>query len=134
MAKINGILEKNIRPEEQELKDILRENIKKFRKRRNLSQFELSSEMDISTNFLADIEAGNTWVSALTLAKFAKAFEIEVYELFMPEKGNFSAKEQKEREHSFVNMDNFTRELAAVVKKSVDKSIALLKKEYLKNK
>ena len=128
MAKIINTLKKSINPEEQELKDILKENIKRHRHRRNLSQFELASEMNISTNFLADIEAGNTWVSAKTLIKFAKAFEIEVYKLFKPEKGDCCPKEHHDEKHSV--MDNFSRDLAVVVKKSIDKSIEHLRKQY----
>jgi hypothetical protein len=32
-----------------------------------------------------DIKAGNTWVSALTLHKLSKTFDIEPYELLKPE-------------------------------------------------
>jgi len=42
--------------------------------------------MGISTNFLADIETGKSWVSSATLVKLANIFEIEVYELFKSQK------------------------------------------------
>lgn len=42
-------------------------------------------KIDISTNFLADIETGKRWVSSLTLVKLANCFGIEVYALFRPE-------------------------------------------------
>ena len=115
--------------EEQILKDTLKANIKKYRKRRNLSQFALASKTDLSTNFLADIEAGNTWVSAATLIKLAKAFNIEPYELLKPEK-SLNPKEQKELDHSKKILDTFSTDLAEVIKTSVDKSIDHLKKQY----
>jgi transcriptional regulator with XRE-family HTH domain len=120
-------LKKQVEAEEQAVKDILKENIKKFRQRRDLSQFALAAKMDISINFLADIEAGNTWVSALTLYKLAKAFDIEPYELLKPEKKDLG---QKEIALSKKMLDSFSKDLAKVLKNSVDKSVDHLKKQY----
>ena len=130
MPKLEITLKKQPEPGEQAVKDILKENIKKFRRRRDLSQFALAAKLDISTNFLADIEAGNTWVSALTLYKLAKAFDIEPYELLKPEKKDLSPKEQKEIAQSKKMLDSFSKDLAEVLKNSVDKSVAHLKKQY----
>ena len=130
MPKLKITLKKQVEAEEQAIKDILRENIKKFRQRRDLSQFALAAKLDISTNFLADIEAGNTWVSALTLHKLAKAFDIEPYELLMPEKKDLSPKEQKEIAQTKKILDSFSKDLSEVLKNSVDKSVAHLKKQY----
>ena len=130
MPKLKITLKKQVEAEEQAVKDILKENIKKFRQRRGLSQFALAAKLDISTNFLADIEAGNTWVSALTLYKLAKAFDIEPYELLKPEKKDLSPKEQKETSQSKKMLDSFSKDLAEVLKNSVDKSVAHLKKQY----
>jgi transcriptional regulator with XRE-family HTH domain len=41
--------------------------------------------MEISTNYLSDIERKRGWVSASSLTKLANALEIEVSELFKPE-------------------------------------------------
>jgi transcriptional regulator with XRE-family HTH domain len=70
---------------EQELRELLSVNIKRFRNRRGWSQAKLAEKLDISTNFLSDIETKKGWVSPLTLVKFAAALDIEVYELFKPE-------------------------------------------------
>jgi transcriptional regulator with XRE-family HTH domain len=70
---------------EQELRGILSLNIKKYRNSRNLSQADLAEKLDISVNFLSNIENGNKWISPLTLVKFASALNIEPYELFKPE-------------------------------------------------
>jgi transcriptional regulator with XRE-family HTH domain len=78
-------LARQIDNEEQSLRDILSGNVKKHRNRRARSQFALAAKINMSTNFLADLEAGNTWVSALTLIKLAKAFDVEVYELLKPD-------------------------------------------------
>ena len=124
MPKLETTPMEQTEAEEKALKDILKENIKKYRKRRDLSQFALASQIDISTNFLADIEAGNTWVSVQTLVKLAKAFDIEAYELLKPEKEGSNSADQKDL------IDRFSKDLAVVVKNSVDKSIERLKKQY----
>jgi transcriptional regulator with XRE-family HTH domain len=87
--------------EEAELRRILSSNIKHYRGLRGWSQVKLAEKIDISTNFLADIETGKSWVSSLTLVKLANCFEIEVYELFRPE--NAPNDEIKEAVKSLVN-------------------------------
>jgi len=69
---------------DKELRGILSRNIKRYRQSRNLSQADLAEELDISVNFLCNIENGNRWVSPQTLVKFATALNIEPYELFKP--------------------------------------------------
>jgi transcriptional regulator with XRE-family HTH domain len=69
---------------EQELRAVLSENIKQYRTYNKLSQLELANSLDISTNFLSDIERCKTWVSPRTLVKLAGAFHIEPYELLKP--------------------------------------------------
>jgi transcriptional regulator with XRE-family HTH domain len=71
--------------EEAELRRILSTNIKYYRGLRGWSQVVLAEKINISTNFLADIETGKSWVSSLTLSKLATIFGIEVYELFKPQ-------------------------------------------------
>ena len=70
---------------EQELQGIFATNIKRHRKSRNLSQADLAENLDISVNFLCNIENGNRWISPKTLVKFATALKVEPYELFKPE-------------------------------------------------
>ena len=115
---------------EQALKDFLSANVKRYRLRRNWSQFTLASKMDISTNFLADIEAGNTWVSAQTLAKFAQAFEIEAFELLKPEKEAHTSSEIQDTDHQKALMGKFSHDLAAVLQDSIEKSLEHVKKQY----
>jgi len=71
--------------EEIHLRKILSTNIKYYRGLRGWSQAKLAEKIGISTNFLADIETGKSWISSLTLVKLANCFEIEAYELLIPE-------------------------------------------------
>jgi transcriptional regulator with XRE-family HTH domain len=68
--------------EEQNILVILGKNIKQYRNRSGWSQIDLAEKMNISIPFLSNIEQGKTWVSLATLAKFTKAFDVNVCELF----------------------------------------------------
>ena len=70
---------------EESLRNLLSQNIKRYRQRKGWSQAKLAEKMDISTNYLSDIESKRGWVSAFSLVKLANALEIEVFELFKPE-------------------------------------------------
>jgi transcriptional regulator with XRE-family HTH domain len=87
--------------EDNELRCVLSANIKHYRSLRRWSQVVLAEKMGISTNFLADVETGKSWVSSSTLTKLANIFEIEVYELFKPK--NAPKDETKEAIKSIMN-------------------------------
>jgi len=87
--------------EEVELRRVLSANIKHHRGLRGWSQMKLAEKIEISTNFLADVETGKSWVSSLTLVKLANCFEIDVYELFRP--GDAPNDATKEAVKSLIN-------------------------------
>ena len=130
MVKLEKTVAKQVTPEEQALKDNLRSNIKKYRQRRNWSQFTLAAKINISTNFLADIEAGNTWVSAQTLAKLAQAFEIEAYELLKPQKENTEYQIQQEIITNKSTLSQFSQDLTVVLRESMEKAVNHVKNQY----
>jgi len=132
MTKLRSTLAKLADKEEQALRDLLSANIKKYRHRRNLSQFSLAAKADLSTNFLADIEAGSTWVSSLTLIKLAKTLEIEVYELLKPETADVPEGSEGEEGRMKAVMGRFSMDLTAVLKDSVEKAVEHVRKEYEK--
>jgi len=130
MGKINSILAKKVTAEEQALKDILSSNLKKYRHRRNWSQFTLAAKINISTNFLADIEAGNTWVSAQTLVKLAKAFEIDVFELLKPQKEDTDTHKKQKNDNNKAALNQFTQDLNVVLQEALEKAFKHIKKQY----
>jgi transcriptional regulator with XRE-family HTH domain len=69
---------------ERDLLKILSLNIKQHRTHQRWSQAELAEKINISINFLSDIETGKKWASPNTMVKFADVFKIEVYELLKP--------------------------------------------------
>jgi transcriptional regulator with XRE-family HTH domain len=130
MNRLKTIVARRVDTEEQALRDILSGNVKKYRNRRAWSQFTLAAKIDMSTNFLADLEAGNTWVSALTLVKLAKAFEIEVYELLKPDSESSNPSKGEENDDSRVLLERFSADLTVVLKDSVEKAVKHVRKEY----
>jgi len=69
---------------EYELKTIVRTNIKRYREYRKWTQAQLAEKLDISVNFLSDIENGKKWISPTSMVKIASAFNIEPFELLKP--------------------------------------------------
>ena len=69
---------------EASLRELFSQNIKRYRKMKGWSQEKLAEKMEISTNYLSDIETGRGWVSPFSLVKLANALEIDVFELFKP--------------------------------------------------
>jgi hypothetical protein len=65
---------------------------------------------------MADMEAGNTWVSSKTLVKLAKAFEIEVYELLKPQRKRYLWNNQAEDDQMKALIDRFSRDLTVILK------------------
>jgi transcriptional regulator with XRE-family HTH domain len=59
--------------------------VKRLRCRNEWTQELLAEKLEISANFLSNIENGKAWVSPTTISKLALAFKIEPYELFRPE-------------------------------------------------
>jgi transcriptional regulator with XRE-family HTH domain len=113
--------------EDQELRRILSANIKLYRTRREWSQVKLAEKLDISANFLADIETGKSWVSSVTLVKLANVLNIEVYELFKPVGG--AANESKEI------MTRLVRDMSIALNQSINQvmneSLENVAKQYI---
>jgi transcriptional regulator with XRE-family HTH domain len=59
-------------------------NLKRYRCFRGLSQAKLAEMVDISPNFISDIETGKRWLSSDTLVNLAEALKIEVFEFLKP--------------------------------------------------
>ncbi|MDR2070665.1 MAG: helix-turn-helix domain-containing protein [Treponema sp.] len=70
--------------DEADLRSIFSLNFKRFRARKGLSQEKIAEKMEISPNYLSDIESGEGWVSPFSLIKMANALGIEVFEMFKP--------------------------------------------------
>ncbi len=67
------------------LKSRLSTNLKKFRKEWKLSQFELAERAELSEQTINSIESRRLWPSDKPLIKICGVFNIDVYQLFLPE-------------------------------------------------
>jgi len=110
--------------DEESLRTLLSQNIKRHRQRKGLSQAKLAEKMEISTNYLSDIETKRGWVSAFSLTKLANALGIEVFELFKPEE------ETPVDVLSAVNkcLDDFSTSLRVSFDKSLKDSLKKIRK------
>ena len=62
----------------------LGENLKRIRKSKNLTQFQLAELADISEETVKNIELCRCWTSEKNLAKITEALNIDVHKLFLP--------------------------------------------------
>lgn len=89
------ILCKYYKMEQIELRQRLSVNLKKQRKNRNWSQFELAEKADISEQTVNSIESHRLWPSDKTLVKIAGALKIDIYKLFLPDENSIEIDNEK---------------------------------------
>lgn len=68
----------------EELKTRLSCNLKKFRKEKKWSQFDLAVQSNLAEQTINSIEGKRIWASDKTLVKLANALEIDVFYLLLP--------------------------------------------------
>ena len=110
--------------DEADLRAIFSENIKKYRQRKGWSQEKLAEKMEISTNYLSDIERKRGWVSPFSLVKLANALEIEVFELFKPQEAASADIVDKVNKY----LDDFSTSLKVSFEKSLVDSMRKIRK------
>ena len=65
------------------VREILAENVQKYRKLNHFTQAQLAEKADLSNTYIANIECGKTWISDVTLEKIAGALNTEIYLFFV---------------------------------------------------
>jgi transcriptional regulator with XRE-family HTH domain len=108
---------------ESDLRDIFGENLKKFRTIKGFSQAKLAEILDISPNFISEIETGKRWVSSDTLVNFAEALDVEVYEFLKPP--------QKPENELSEFIQSYTGKASAAVSEAVARSLDEIRKLYI---
>ncbi len=68
----------------------LGENVKRLRKERGLTQFQLAEKADLSEETVKNIELSRCWTSDKNLAKITKALGVDISALFLPVKSSFN--------------------------------------------
>jgi transcriptional regulator with XRE-family HTH domain len=69
---------------EADVRNILAQNLKRLRKKAQLSQLGLSLEANLNHKFINDMENGHKWLSCKTISRLFKALNAEPYQLFIP--------------------------------------------------
>ena len=109
---------------EKELRKLFSRNIKRYRHMKGWSQEKLAEKMDISTNYLSEIETGKGWVSPFSLVKLANALEIEIFQLFtLYEKIPSDTKKKINK-----CLDDFSTSLKVSFEKSINDSMRKIQK------
>jgi transcriptional regulator with XRE-family HTH domain len=107
---------------ESDLRSILGEKLKHYRTFRGFSQAKLAEKLDISPNFISDLETGKRWLSSDTLVNIASVLEIEAYELLKPET------EIPDNQKSF--MHKYNHEAGAMIEEAVSQTLEKLAAKY----
>lgn len=85
-----------------ELREDLSQNLKKYRKQKGWSQFELAEKAGISEQTINSIEGLRLWPSDKTLSKISNVLEVEMYKLFVPQKISLQSDTISELKHAVV--------------------------------
>jgi transcriptional regulator with XRE-family HTH domain len=108
---------------ESDLRVILGANLKRYRCFRGLSQAKLAEMVDISSNFISDIETGKRWLSSETLVKLAEALHIEVFEFLKPTEALTG--------DTVALLTDYTKEASSTLTRAVAQSLESLLNRYL---
>ena len=88
--------------EAQELREYLSQNLKKYRKAKGWSQFDLAEKAQISEQTVNSIEGLRLWPSDKTLSKIVTALEVEMYRLFVPQRLSLQSEAIADLKHAVV--------------------------------
>jgi len=108
---------------ESDLRGILGKNLRKFRTIKGLSQAKLAEVLDISPNFISDMETGKRWLSSDTLVHLAESLDIEPFEFLKPS--------EVPGEETIAFMQNYTQKASIAVSNAVVKSLDEIHKQFL---
>ena len=108
---------------ESDLRIILGSNVKKYRTIKGFSQAKLAEIVDISPNFISDIETGKRWLSSDTLVNIAQALNVEVFEFLRPQ--------QIQTDDIISFLHNYTEKASTVASEAVKQSLENLKNQYI---
>jgi transcriptional regulator with XRE-family HTH domain len=109
---------------ESDLRVTLGANLKRYRCFRGLSQAKLAEMVDISPNFISDIETGKRWLSSDTLVNLADALNIEVFEFLRPA--------EAVSDDIAALLTKYTEEASSALTGLVVQALENLRKQYLK--
>jgi len=84
-----------MRSNQQSIRAIFANNVKKYRNTLRYSQEKLAEKTKLSVQTIKDIESCRRWISDSTLTRLAKALNIPEFQLLLPEKYDDDRKYRK---------------------------------------
>ena len=105
-----------------DIKKRLGENLKRIRKEKSLTQFQLAEKAELSEETVKNIELSRCWTSEKNLSKITKALGIDISNLFMP------------IESSFDDDSKEIKDLKDTIAKNLQTYIKTVLKEIIKQK
>ncbi len=63
---------------------LLGANVRRYRKRAGLTQEALAENLDLSLNFMGQVERGSRTPSFATLGRIAQVLKVDIQDLFLP--------------------------------------------------
>lgn len=82
----------------EEIQKRVSENLRKLRKNKKMTQFDLAVKSDMSEAMIKNIELNRSWPSEKTLSQITKALEVDIYQLFLPTAIDFEEKRKIKNE------------------------------------
>ena len=108
---------------ESDLRTLFGENLRRYRNYKGFSQAKLAEILDISPNFISELETGKRWLSSETLLNLSKSLGVEPYEFLKP----LSKHEEKITEF----IENYTRKATLAASNAVIQSLDELNKQFV---
>ena len=104
--------------ESKDIQKRLAENLRKIRKNKKLTQFELAIKCDLSEAMIKNIELNRSWPSEKTLSQITKALDIDLYKLFLPVAADLEQKKE-------IKM-SIKEEIIKEIRRYIDRQIDLI--------
>jgi transcriptional regulator with XRE-family HTH domain len=99
-------------------------NLKKFRKKRGVSQMVLAALCETSGNYIGEIEMGRRIPSFEKIEKIASALQVNAYQLFVQETADeYANKEQKTKDFLEILPGDIKKEIIAHILNTVHNAI-----------
>ncbi|MCR5080839.1 MAG: helix-turn-helix domain-containing protein [Treponema sp.] len=86
------------------IKAVFGENLKKYRKKKNLSQEQFAEKLDITNKHLSELETGKSFVSAELLERISEVLSVSASALF------YAPNENLADENSWSKIENILNE------------------------
>ena len=105
-----------------EIQNRLAENLKRIRKQKKLTQFELAEKACISDETIKNIELCKTWTSEKTLSQITEALEIDIHSLFLPVSSSFNKQISEDNQQIKKNIiENLRQFIDSNLQKMIEK-------------